>query len=122
MLISENTKVKVMTSEFDNSLNTDAGSTLVYQRLVLGSSKSTAKLINSNFTNNNSPVIAALDSVIEYFDSLLIMNNTAENEYAIIQLYNSEFTGHDSGNATISNNSRSLVVFSSNITFRGYIC
>ena len=121
MLISENTKVKVTTSEFDNNLNIDAGSTLAYQRLVLGSNKSTIKLINCNFTNNqNSPVIAALDSVIEYFDSLLIMNNTVKNEYAIIQLYNSEFTGHDSGNATISNNTRSLVAFSSNITFSGY--
>ena len=118
MLISVNTKVTVMTSEFDN--NSDAGSTRIDQKMVLKSSDSTARLINCNFTNNKSPVIVAFDSVIEYFDSFLIMNNSAENEYTVIRLYNSEFIGHDSGNTTISNNMRSLVAFSSNITFRGY--
>ena len=118
LLISANTMITVMTSEFDN--NSGAGSIRIHQKIVLGCSNSTAQLINCNFTNNKSPVIAALDSMIEYFDSLLIMNNSAENEHAIIHLYNSEFTGHDSGNATISNNMRSLVAFFSNITFRGY--
>ena len=118
LLIYANTKITVMTSEFDN--NSDAGSIHLHHGLVLGCSDSTARLINCNFTNNKSPAIGALNSTIEYFNSLLIMNNSAMNEYALIHLYNSEFIGHDSGIATISNNMRSLVAFSSNITFSGY--
>ena len=49
------------------------------------------------------------------------MNNSAENEFAIIQLYNSEFFGHHSGNAMISNNMRSLMAFNSNVTFMGNV-
>ena len=101
LLISANTKVKVTTSEFEDNRNAGSTRQCIDQRLVLGCNGSTTQLINCNFTNNRSPVIAAFDSVIEYFDSLLIMNNTAENEYAVIHLYNSEFIGHDSGNATI---------------------
>ena len=119
LIISANTKVTVMKSEFDD--NSDAGFARIHQKMVLGCSASTVQLINCNFTNNNSPAIAALNSTIEYFDSLLVMNNTAENEYAVIQLYNSEFTGRDLGNVIISNNTRSLVAFFSNITFMGYV-
>ena len=70
---------------------------------------------------NNSPVIVALSTRIEYYNSLLVMNNSAENGFATIHLDNSEFIGHRSGKATISNNLRSLVALNSNITFMGNV-
>ena len=119
IISSENSMITVETCEFDN--NTEAGSTYSHQAMILGSSGGTAQVMNSNFTNNKSPVIVAIDSIIEHFNSLLIVNNSAENEFAIIHLYNSEFIGHDSGNAMISNNLRSMVAFASNITFKGNV-
>ena len=119
VMLSENSVVKVITSVFDN--NTEAASAVIHHGMILGSSGGTIQVINGKFTNNKSPVIVAINSTIEHFNSLLIANNSAENEYAIIHLYNSELIGHDSGNAMISNNFRSLVAFNSNVTLKGNV-
>ena len=119
VVLSTNSKVVITTSEFDN--NTETGSSLFYQGMILGSYEGTILLNNTNFTNNKAPVLVALSSIIEHHNSLIIVNNSAENGLAIIHLYNSEFIGHYSGNTTVSNNTRSLVVFTSNITFMGNV-
>ena len=116
---SDNSNIVITTSKFDN--NTEAGF-YIGQGIVLASVGGTIlSLNNTNFTNNKAPVLAALGSIIEHSNSLLIVNNSAGNGFAIIHLYNSEFIGHYSGNATISNNMRSLVAFTSNITFMGNV-
>ena len=107
VVLSTNGNVIITASIFDN--NTETRTAIFYQGMVLGCSSGTFIINDCNFIINNAPVIVALSSRIEHYNSLLITNNSAENEYAIIQLYNSEFFGHDSGNATISNNMRSLV-------------
>ena len=123
VVLSNNSKVEITTSKFDN--NTEAAAAafpILNEGIILGSSRGSIEVNDSNFTNNNSPVIVALSSTIEHYNSLLIMNNSAaENGFAIIQLDNSEFIGHHSGNATISNNLRSLIAFNSNITFMGNV-
>ena len=102
--------------EFDN--NTDL---FIYNLPVLSCGGSMVTLINSNFTNNNAPIIGAITSTIKYHGSLLIANNSAVDGYAIIHLDNSQFIGHHSGNAMILNNIRSLVATSSNITIMGMV-
>ena len=95
---------------------------ILNEGILLGSSGGSIKLHDSNFTNNNSPVIVAARSTTEYYNSLLIMNNSAaENGFAMIQLDDSEFIRHQSGNATISDNLRSLIAFNSNITLMGNV-
>ena len=119
VVLSDNSSIVITTSEFDN--NTEIGFSLLDQGIILGSVETTIVINDSNFTNNNSPVIVALSSRIEHYNSLLVMNNSADNGFAIIHLYNSEFIGHRSGNAMISYNLRSLVAFNSNITFMGNV-
>lgn len=76
VVLSYKSKIVVATSDFVN--NTDAESILVYQGTILGSKDGTLVINNSNFTNNNSPVVVALSSRIELYNSLLIVNNSAE--------------------------------------------
>ena len=118
VVLSDNSKVEITTSIFDS--NTEAATAafpILNEGVVLGSSRGSIKVNDSNFTN-----IVALSSKIEHYNSLLIMNNSAaENGFAIIVLDNSEFVGHHSGNATISDNLRSLIAFISNITFMGNV-
>ena len=123
VVISNNSKVEITTSTFDNNTEAPARTIrILNEGLVLGSNRGSIKVNDSNFTNNNSPVIVAVSSKIEHYNSLLIMNNSAaENGFAIIHLDNSEFIGHHSGNATISDNLRSLIAFISNITFMGNV-
>ena len=105
---------------FDN--NTEAGFLgILKQGMVLGSSNGTIILNNCNFTNNNAPVIVVLNSIVEHYNSLLIVNNSAEGGNAIIHFDNSEFIGHHSENAIVSNNLRSLLAFTSNVTFMGNV-
>ena len=119
VILSSNSNVVITTSEFDN--NTEAGYFLLEQGMILGTYGGTIMINDSNFTNNNGPVIMALSSIIEHHNSLQVVNNSAENGYAIVHLYNSEFIGHHSGNAIVSSNLRSLVAFTSNITFMGIV-
>ena len=123
VVLSDNSKVEITTSIFDsNTEAATAASQILNEGVVLGSSRGSIKVNDSNFTNNNSPVIVAFSSKIEHYNSLLIMNNSAaENGFAIVELDNSEFIGHHSGNATISDNLRSLIAFISNITFMGNV-
>ena len=123
VVLSNNSTVEITTSTFDNNTEAaTAGFPILNKGIVLGSSRGSIKVNDSNFTNNNSPVIVALRSKIEHYNSLLIMNNSAaENGFAIIVLDNSEFIGHHSGNATISDNLRSLIAFNSNITLLGNV-
>ncbi|MCG8625191.1 MAG: hypothetical protein MJE68_24735, partial [Proteobacteria bacterium] len=119
VILSDNSSVSVMSSEFDS--NTEAGFSLLNQGVVLGSTGGTIVINDSNFTNNISPVIVALNTRIVHYNRLLVTNNSAENGFATIHLDNSEFIGYHSGNATIADNSRSLVAFNSNVTFMGDI-
>ena len=123
VVLSNNSTVEITTSTFDNNTEAaTAGFPILNEGIVLGSSRGSIKVNDSNFTNNNSPVIVALRSKIDHYNSLLIMNNSAaENGFAIIVLDNSEFIGHHSGNATISDNLRSLIAFNSNITLLGNV-
>ena len=108
-------KVVISSCQFDN--NTEFMPSLP----VLSCAGSTVILINNNFTHNKASIIGAVTSRIEYYESLLIANNSAESGVAIIYLDTSQFIGHDSGNATISNNIRPLVALSSNITLMGNV-
>ena len=110
-------KLVITMSEFDNNT---AG---IIPRLILTLIYTTCITNNCSFTNNNVGVIAALNSRIEYYNSLLIANNSSpiKNIYPIIHLDNTEFIGHSSGRATISNNLRSFVAYNSNITFMGAV-
>lgn len=119
VVLSSNSTVTIIASVFDN--NTEAAYFLLEQGIVLGSSGDSIVICDSSFTNNNSPDIVAFGSIIRYTKSLLMINNSVENGFAIIHLDNSEFIGHHSGNATISNNLRSLVAFTSNITLKGNV-
>ena len=117
VVLSHDSSIVIVTSEFDN--NTQAGFALLDQGMILGSKGGNIVINNSNFTNNNSPVIVAISTRIEHHNHLLVMNNSAENGFAIITLDHSELIGHRSGNVTISDNLRSLVAF--NITFMGNV-
>ena len=119
VIISRNSNFIINTSEFD--YNTEAEFFILDQGMVLGSERDTILLNNTNFTNNRAPVLVALGSIIEHSNALLIVNNSAGNGSAIIYLYNSKFIGKYSGNAILSNNIRSLVAFTSNITFMGNV-
>ena len=124
VVLSNSSKVEITTSTFDNNTEAaTAGFPTLSEGTILGSSGGSLIIVNdSNFTNNNSSVMLALSSTIEHYNSLLIMNNSAaENGFAIIQLHNSKFIGHHSGNATISDNFRSLIAFNSNVTFMGNV-
>ena len=107
-------KIIISTCNFDN--NTE----FLLSPPILSFGGSTVIIINSNFTNNKAPIIGAISSRVEY-ESLLVADNSAENGYATIHLDNSQFIGHDSGNAIISNNTRSLVAISSNVTLMGNV-
>jgi predicted outer membrane repeat protein len=110
-------KVVISDCEFDNNTKYNMFSEPV---LICGGSMVT--IINSNFTNNKVPIIGAIFSCrIECSGLLLIANNSAVNGHAIIHLANSQFIGHHSSNATISNNIRSLVAVSSNVTLMGSV-
>ena len=115
IIIATGGMVVISDCEFDN--NTE----YIFSLPVLSCGGSMVTLINSNFTNNNEPIIGAITSTIEYYGSLVIANNSAVNGYAIIHLATSQFIGHHSGNATISNNIRSIVAISSNITLMGMV-
>ena len=115
IIIAIASKVVISDCEFDN--NTE----YIFSLPVLSCGGSIVTLINSNFTNNNEPIIGTISSTLEYYGSLLIVNNSAVNGYAIIHLATSQFIGHHSGNATISNNIRSIVAISSNITLMGTV-
>jgi hypothetical protein len=109
-------KVVISGCEFDNNTGVS-----LFNLAVLSCGRSMVTIINSNFTNNKASIIGALSSTIEYNGSLLIANNSAVNGYAIINLVTSQFIGHHSSNVTISNNVRSLLAVSSNVTLMGSI-
>ena len=115
VVFSIKSRIEITASVFDN---TTAG---FLRGMVLGSSDGTIIINNCNFTNNNAQVIAALNSIVEYYNFLLIVNNSVKSEKAILHFDNSDFIGHRSGNMTVSNNLRSLLAFKSNITFKGNV-
>ena len=113
-------KVIISTCEFDSNTKFFG-----YSVAILRSMRSTMTIIDSNFTNNEVQILQSMTSTIEYHNSLLIVNNSVDlnlgSGYSIIHLANSEFIGHPSGNAIISNNIRSLVAVTSNVTFMGSV-
>jgi predicted outer membrane repeat protein len=117
VLDSCNSNITIEASEFrDNYANMRGG--------VLYSESSNTTIAGSSFTNNVSPtgaIIYALSrSMIQHVHSFLLINNNMAGRYAVIYLFDSEFIGDESGNATFSSNLGSLVAFNSNITFSGY--
>ena len=116
VIIARGSKIVISSCKFDNNIEY-----ILLSLPALSCAQSMITIINSNFTNNIAPLIGAISSTIEYYGSLLITNNSAVNGYAIIHLATSQFIGHHSSNATISNNIRSLVAVSSNVTLMGSI-
>ena len=77
---------------------------------------------DSNFTENASPLgtaIYARESSIQCQKSLLVLSNYALTT-GVIYLFNSDFRGLNSANATFLNNTGSLLAFNSNIMFSGH--
>ena len=116
VLSSDHSNVTIEASKFDSNSAAKIGG-------VLDSYNSTITMWCSNFTENSSPIGAVIYALggtkLQYCIYLLIDNNSA-NDNSVIYLFDSEFTGCDSGNVTISNNLGSLVAFNSIVTFSGY--
>ena len=117
VLWSYHSTITIEASEFDSNSASSTGGVLYSQKSII------TILCGSNFTENNSSIGAVIyaeaGTKVQYCNYLLIDNNSA-NDNSVIYLSNSEFTGCDSGNVTISNNLGSLMAFNSNINISGY--
>ena len=109
---SVNSTIMIVTSAFHYNTATERGG-------VLHSTNSAITICDSNFTENSSPIGAAIIALagtkIQYHGYLLFDKNSA-NKYAVMYLSNSNLRGHT---LLFSNNFGSLVAFNSNITFSG---
>lgn len=114
---SRDSYIIIKMSTFDNNTSQNLGGALDFYN-------DTVTLIDDTFTNNNAPtgsvVYASYNSSIYQCNSLLVFNNSAES-YGTVYLIDSHFNQHHSGNATLSYNVGSLMLFNSNITISGYL-